>query len=174
MKSHTFIIAYTAANVGLITYGVMALIQPDVLLHSFSAHVYQFPPEATNASAHLSGLYRLLGYFNIIPGVLGLLLLYRFWVTRERWYLKILIATTTFAYLGPVVFDNTLGTIGFFEILEHVLFVMILIAGLLMLSSVRGEELEEVRGEKLPVWELETSFSTAQNPESDHQINAQM
>ena len=133
MKSRIFFITYTAANVGLIVYGIVALMQPAILLEPFTAHVYQFPVEAIDAVAYLSGLYRLLGYFNIIPGVLGLLILYRYWITRQGWYLKMVIAATILTYLGPVVFDNTVGRIGFFEVLEHILFGLILISGLMML-----------------------------------------
>lgn len=138
MRSRFFFITYAMANVGLVVYGLMALVKPEILLEPFLANVYQFPPEGINAVLYISGLYRLLGYFNIIPGALGLLILHRYWLTRGGWYLRIVIASTFLAYLGPVVFDNTIGTIGFFEILEHVIFVMILIAGLTML--VRGEE----------------------------------
>jgi hypothetical protein len=142
MKSRLFFITYIVANMGLIVYGIMALIQPSVLLESFSTHVYQFPVEATNAITYLSGLYRLIGYFNIIPGVLGLLILHRYWLTRGEWLLKIVVASTILAYLGPVVFDNTLGTIGFFEILEHIIFVIILISGLMILTRGSRESLQ--------------------------------
>jgi len=134
MKSRIFFFTYTAANVGLVLYGIIALIKPDTLLELFFAHVYQFPAESTHAISYLSGLYRLLGYLNIIPGALGLLILHRYWVTRQQWYLKIVIAATTLTYLGPVVFDNTVGTIGFFEILEHVIFVMMLISGIFVVK----------------------------------------
>ena len=137
MKSRFFFITYAVANIGLIAYGVMALLQPGILLEPFNNHVYQFPAEATNAITYLSGLYRLLGYFNIIPGMLSLLILYRYWVRREGWYLHMVIAATSLSYLGPVVFDNTVGTIGFFEILEHVLFGLILFAGLMMIIGAR-------------------------------------
>jgi hypothetical protein len=133
MKSRFFFITYTVANLGLIAYGLMALIQPDILLNTFLTHVYQFPGKTTYAITYLSGLYRLLGYLNIIPGVLGLLILYRYWKTRGGWYLHIVVASTILTYLGPVVFDNTVGMIGFFEVLEHILFGMILISGFMML-----------------------------------------
>ncbi len=134
MKSRIFFLTYSAANAGLIFYGILALIQPEILLNTFIEHVYQIPTEAVTATAYLSGLYRLIGYFNIIPGVLGLLILHRYWLTRNDWYLKIVIAFTILAYLGPIVFDNTLGRIGFFEVLEHVLFVTIIISGFMMLK----------------------------------------
>jgi hypothetical protein len=137
MKSRIFFATYAAADVGLILYGILVLIQPDILLKPFFEHVYQFPAEANNAITYLSGLYRLLGYFNILPGVLGSLILYRYWITRGSWYLQMVFAATSLSYLGPVVFDNTVGTIGFFEILEHVLFGLVLITGLMMIIGAR-------------------------------------
>lgn len=142
MRSRFFFITYVTANAGLVVYGLMALVKPEILLEPFLVHVYQFPPEGIDAVLYLSGLYRLLGYFNIIPGALGLLILYRYWLTRGEWYLRIVIASTFLAYLGPVVFDNTLGMIEFFEILEHVIFVMILITGLIMLARRSRESLQ--------------------------------
>lgn len=139
MKYRIFFIVYAAANVGLVVYGIIALIQPEILLGPFLTYVYQFPAEASDAITYFSGLYRLLGYFNIIPGVLGLLILHRYWVTRQGWYLKMVIAATILTYLGPVVFDNTIGRIGFFEVLEHILFGMILISGSMMLIGGRGQ-----------------------------------
>ena len=135
MKARIFLITFAIANLGLILYGFMVLIKPDILLEPFSTHVYQFPEEATNATIYLSALYRLLGYFNIFPGVFGLLCLKRFWTTKDNWYLRSVIAITVFAYVGPVLFDNTVGTIGFFEILEHIIFALTIIVGFVMLKE---------------------------------------
>jgi hypothetical protein len=167
MKSRIFFITYTTANIGLIAYGVMALIQPDILLKPFLEHVYQFPAGATIAITYLSGLFRLLGYFNIIPGLLGLLILYRYWVMRQGWYLKIVVASTILAYLGPVVFDNTVGRIGFFEILEHVFFVMVLISGLIMLKYADSITLQGASSASLgvtPPRKIESGLLTSKNP----------
>ncbi len=142
MKSRIFFITFAAANLGLILYGVLALIKPDILLEPFLAHVYRFPVEATTATIYLSALYRLLGYLNIIPGILGLLILHRYWVTRQAWYLKIVIASTILTYIGPVVFDNTVGTIGFFEILEHILLLLVAIVGFIALDL--GKKVSEM------------------------------
>lgn len=39
------------------------------------------------------------------------------------------------AYFGPIVFDNTVGEIGFFEIGELLLFVAMLISGFLHIKD---------------------------------------
>jgi hypothetical protein len=176
MKSRIFFITYIAANVGLITYGIIALIQPDILLEPFLAHVYQFPAEATRATIYLSALYRLLGYFNIIPGVFGLLILHRYWVTRQAWYLNVVIVSTILTYLGPVVFDNTIGTIGFFELLEHILFVLVLISGFFMLrqgNSIAPLSSSSSSSEKMAQTEKKSSFLTSQNPAGGLNTNSE-
>ena len=134
MKVRIFLITFAAANLGLILYGIMTLIKPAILLEPFSMHVYQFPAEAANATTYISALYRLLGWLNIVPGLFGLIILKRYWVTQQGWYLRTAIVLTSLTYIGPVVFDNTVGTIGFFEILEHVLFLLVLIVGFIMFN----------------------------------------
>jgi len=135
MRWRFFFITYAAANVSLVLYGVLALLMPSILLGPFSLHVYRFPDDATGAVAYLAALFRLLGFFNLILGALGLLLLRLFRVTRQAWILWIVIVFTALAFIGPIVFDNTVGSIGFFEIVEHVLFVLVIIFGILMLRE---------------------------------------
>jgi len=134
-KSQLFFVIYATANVGLILYGLLAVINPSVLLESFSEHIYRFPAEATRATAYLAALFRLIGYFNLVLGALGLLILHRYRVTVHEWALKIVIASTSLAYIGPIVFDNTVGSIGVFEVVEHILFGLVVIFGLLKWKS---------------------------------------
>lgn len=121
------------ANLGLILYGVLALLNPQVLTDSFSARVYQFPSEASAALAYLAALFRLLGFFNMLVGILGLWLLWRHWRNPQSWLGRTVITVSLLAYLAPVIFDNTVGHIGLFEILEHILFVAMLAVGMLYL-----------------------------------------
>lgn len=134
MKSRLFFITYTAANLSLILYGTLALLTPKILLEPFSVHVYRFPDDATRAITYLAAMFSLLGFFNLILGTLGLLILRRFRVTGQEWHLKIVIFSTAIAYVGPIVFDNTVGSIGIFEIVEHILFVSVVILGFIMLK----------------------------------------
>jgi hypothetical protein len=135
MRSRLFFITYVAANMSLVLYGALALMMPSILLEPFSLHVYRFPDDAIGAAAYLEALFRLLGFFNLILGALGLLLLRRFRVTRQAWILQIIIVFTALAFIGPIVFDNTVGNIGFFEIVEHILFVLVVILGIIILRD---------------------------------------
>ncbi len=132
-KSKAFLLTYATANLGLIIYGVMAGLAPNVLLDTFSQYVYEFPTGATIAIAYQLALFRLLGYFNLLLGALGLLLLWRWTVQRDLWLMISLIGLTTLSYLGPIVLDNTVGHIGVFEVIELVLFVAAVFSGFLML-----------------------------------------
>lgn len=133
MTSKAFSFTYALANSGLLLYGIMVLFSPNILLDIFSQYVYDFPRDATNAIAYQSALFRLLGYFNILVGMLGLLFLRQWMVQHEKWIVRSLIVLTTLAYLGPIVFDNTVGHIGIFEIIEHVLLVAVVLTGFPML-----------------------------------------
>ena len=95
---------------------------PNVLLDSFSLHVYQFPSDAIIAVDYLSALFRLLGFLNLILGILGLWLLWHYRTSRQTWLVYVIIVSSILSYLGPIIFDNTVGNIGLFEIVEHVIF----------------------------------------------------
>jgi hypothetical protein len=129
-KTGVFYVVYGAANLGLVLYGLLALLNPQVLTNSFSVRVYDFPPDASAVLAYLSALYRLLGYFNLLVGSLGLWLLWRHRLDPQSWLIHTAIAVPLLAYLAPIIFDNTVGHIGFFEILEHLLFTAMFAVGI--------------------------------------------
>jgi len=135
MRVRFFFITYVAANLSILAYGVLALLKPGILLDPFLLHVYQFPRDANTAVGYLSALFRLLGFFNLILGILGLTLLWQYGISRQRWILQVVIASSLLAYLGPIVFDNTVGDIGIFEIIEHILFAAMILSGVIMLRE---------------------------------------
>ena len=120
---------------GLILYGLLALTMPNVLLDSFSLHIYQFPSDATKAVDYLSALFRLLGFLNLILGILGALLLWRYQTNPQDWLVYIIVALSIASYLGPIIFDNTVGNVGFFEIIEHIIFAAMVLSGITMLRK---------------------------------------
>jgi hypothetical protein len=134
-KHRIFFFIFGIANAGLFLYGILALVNPGVLVHSFSLYVYQFPEEASKAVNYLAALFRLLGFFNFLMGGLGLVLLWQFQLTGQKWILFTLITSSLLSYLAPIAFDNTVGHIGFFEILEHILFIAMLASGFIMLRK---------------------------------------
>lgn len=145
MRSRIFFITYVAANLSLVAYGVLTLGNPAILVDSFLQRVYALPPEATAAVDYLSALFRLLGFFNLVLGSLGLLLLRQYRLGRQRSILHAVMASSLLAYLGPIVFDNTVGSIGVFEMIELALFIAMLGSGFLVLSG--REEARDARGQ---------------------------
>lgn len=139
-KNRLFFIIFGVANLGLLFYGLLALTMPGILYESFSQHVYQFPDSAGLAVGYLRALYRLLGFFNLLLGLTGLFLLWRYQINPQSWVAYLVIALPILAYLAPIVFDNTVGSIGFFEILEHILFVIMVLAGI---SALRKHEITQ-------------------------------
>jgi hypothetical protein len=121
-----------------VLYGILALFQPDILLEPFSLYVYQFPYEATDAVCYLAALFRLLGAFNLMLGCFGLVLLWQYLISRQKWIMFTVLASSLLAYIAPIVFDNTVGHIGFFEILEHILFLAIVVVGIVKLRGGEG------------------------------------
>lgn len=145
-KTRAFFIVYGTANACLIIYGMLALIMPGILMEFFSTYVYQFPENAIKAIPHLSALFRLLGFLNLILGILGVLLLWRYRKSHQAWLVYIIITFSILSYLGPLIFDNTVGNIGVFEIVEHVIFVAMVITGITMLRDMRNFEQGDSNG----------------------------
>lgn len=135
IRLRTFFIIYGIANVGLVLYGLLVLLNPTFLFESFSVHVYQFPAGATLGVRYLLALFRLLGLFNLMLGGIGLFLLWRYRIRHEVWLIYTVMAITIVSYLGPIILDDTVGHIGFFEIIEHIIFVIMLIAAIITLAK---------------------------------------
>ena len=93
---------------------------PQILTDSFLTHVYRFPSDASFAFTYLAALFRLLGFFNVLVGSLGLWLLWHHRLNPQPWLGRTVMLVPLLAYLAPVIFDNTVGHIGFFEIVEHI------------------------------------------------------
>jgi deazaflavin-dependent oxidoreductase (nitroreductase family) len=164
MKTRFFVIVYATANLGLVLYGVLALLMPSLLLGPLSLRVDQLPADATRAAAYLAALVRLVGFFNILLGLLGLLLLRRLKLSWQSWVVRVVIVFTTLAYLGPIVFDNTVGRIGFMEIVEHLLFALMIVLGILMWSdqAAPNDLLNRLAATRLGVWAVKHVVSPLQ------------
>ena len=146
LRFRIFVGTFGIANAGLILYGSFALLAPDLLMKSFSQNVYQFPVDAFSAISYLSGLFRLLGFLNLLLGIIGSLLLWRYQMSHEYWLFWSASVVPTLSYLGPIIFDNTVGTIGLFEIIEHIIFATMIFSGIRMIGVLeisRQEALHE-------------------------------
>ena len=134
MRVRIFFVAFAGANLGLVLYGAMGLARPDVLLSGFTLHVFELPATETGALAYLAGLFRLLGFFNLLLGSVGLYLLVRCARGAEPWVYRLLVGTSMLSYAAPILFDLTVGTMGPFEVVEIVLFAAML-CGVVLLGT---------------------------------------
>ena len=128
-RNRLFYGTFGAANLSLVLYGLLALLNPQILTDFFSEHVYRFPADASSALTYLAALFCLLGFFNVLVGSLGLWLLWHYRLNPQPWLKRTVMMVSLLTYLCPVIFNNTVGYIGFFEILEHLLFAAILAVG---------------------------------------------
>jgi len=144
MRKRAFLIVYSIANAGLILYGLLLIRRPFVLLDSLSLPVTQLP-ESDFWIDRLLPLFRLLGYLNLLLGALGLFLIWRYQINRQPWLGYAVVTSTILAYLGPIVYDNTAGTVGPFEILELIIFAVMILTGMTMIKEFnrRSEEIHE-------------------------------
>ncbi len=106
-KDQTFCVVFGIANLGLFLYGLLALFRPDILYETFARHVYQFPSGAGFAVSYTLALYRLLDFFNLLVGLAGLFLLWRFSIEPQPWLAR-WFSTIRWETLAFSKFSNTL------------------------------------------------------------------
>lgn len=123
------------ASIGLMAYGGLLALQPSLIYlpllqaADFSRAYYEGSP------AYLNGLAYLLAYFNFLAGLFSAILLVQYLRSRSWPLLMATHGALLAAYLGPIVFDNTVGVIHGPEITEHVIF------GFLLISLLNGIQL---------------------------------
>jgi hypothetical protein len=102
---------------------------PDMLLSSIQQPTSGLPEDSFWISSIIP-FFRLIGYFNRLVGALGSFLLWRYHVSRQRCLGYTVVILCIFAYIGTIVFDNTAGTIGAFEIAELIVFAAMILSAL--------------------------------------------
>ena len=128
MRKRAFLIDHSIANAGLILYGPLLIWRPVVLWDSLSLPVTQLP-ESDFWIDRLLPVFRLLGYLNLLLGVLGLFLIWRYQISRQPRLGYAVVTSTILAYLAPIVYDNTAGMHGPFEILELIISAVMFLTG---------------------------------------------
>lgn len=114
------------ADVGLIVYGVLLAATPELLFAPIASVVGTDP-------AYLLGIARLVAFFNALVGAAGLVLLHAYRSRGDEHSLRTAYGMTVIGYLGPVVFDTAVGTIGAPEVAE-----LVILVALLVLAAVWG------------------------------------
>lgn len=131
MKPQTILIKYHKVvlyltTLGLAAYGVMAIINPEVLAAGFNTFTnqnwQQFQIDSHIVAAYVTLLWRLIGVFNLMAGLTLTLVVWRWLRPSHRWAWTTLLLGTIVAYLGPMITDLTVRSIEVFEVFEFLLF----------------------------------------------------
>ncbi|MFW9767207.1 MAG: hypothetical protein ACFFF9_14680 [Candidatus Thorarchaeota archaeon] len=123
-------------TLGLAVYGVMAMINPEVLAAGFHTFTDQdwllFQTGNSVVAAYIVLLWRLIGIFNLMAGVVLSFIVWKWLKFGNSWSWITLFTGTILAYLGPIITDLTVQSIEIFEVIEFALFGLFLITMLLM------------------------------------------
>lgn len=117
-------IAIVVADLGVLMYGVLALLSPDQLVDGYEGYTDQ-PWSALGAANadtpdFILLLFRLLGAYNAAFAILAIAIAVTAFRRGERWAWWALLGGNTIAFLAPMTYDQIVGAIGPFEVLEFV------------------------------------------------------
>jgi hypothetical protein len=119
------------ADLGVLLYGLMALLVPEVLGDGFQSYTGQSLSTllSTNPKTgeYVLLLGRLIGAFNIAFAVSAIAIVLMPFRRGEAWSWFALLVANTVGYVSPIVFDQIMGAIGVFEQLEIVFLILIYI-----------------------------------------------
>lgn len=136
-KQRIVTLVFALANLGLMVYGWIALLVPSTLMDSYTANVYAFPAEATAAIQYQNELFRLIGFFNLLLGLAGTIVLWRWTVNQGTWKLRSMCTLTGLAYLGQVLFDQLAGKVSVYEVIEYIILAAIVAVILWLIPELR-------------------------------------
>ncbi len=124
------------ATIGLLVYGLMSIIVPEVLAAGFERFVnqdwIQFELGNDMVASYIVLLWRLIGIFNLMAGIVLTLMVWKLMEQGNRWSWIVVFLGTSLAYLGPMITDLTVDSIEIFEIIEFSLFAIFVIVMLIV------------------------------------------
>ena len=135
-----FFLTFGLANLGLILYGLLVLIFPENSMDAYFGLVYLYPEDILFSTRFLSAVFRLLALYNLILGGVGSVLLWQYRTHKQPWMAYTVIGLTLLAYLGPIIFTDTFGEVGAYEVMEHALFLLMLASGISMWKGAKEAE----------------------------------
>ena len=132
------------ADLGVLLYGLMVALVPDVLSGGFRVSTGQSWSALLSASPktaeYLMLLWRLLGALNVAFAVVAIAIVLVSFRKGEAWSWYALLIGNTIGYCSPIAFDLTVGVVGVFEDLEIVLIVLTYIALGISAKEVLGKK----------------------------------
>ncbi len=125
-------IAILIAQLGVLLYGLLAVLAPDILIGAFENFTGQSWSAllSTNpeTAEYILLVVRLVGAYNIAFGVVAIPIVFFSFRKGEAWSWYALLFGSSAAYLSPMIFDQVVGVIGLFEILEYVFLALVYLA----------------------------------------------
>jgi hypothetical protein len=95
-----------------------------------------------NLTKYITMLIQLIGSFNIVAGVIGVIAIYKSFKIKEQWLLGIIFITNIIAYAAPITFDLTTGVITWIEIIEIVIFLLTAVAFVVLLGDFKSSSFQ--------------------------------
>jgi hypothetical protein len=112
------------AEVGVLVYGVMAAVAPTALVPGYESYSSRTWPALvaadTQTAAFVLLLFRLLGAYNVAFAVLAIAIAATAFRRGEGWAWWALLVGNTLGFGAPMIYDQPVGEIGVFEVLEVV------------------------------------------------------
>jgi hypothetical protein len=112
------------ADAGVLVYGVMAAVAPRALIPGYESYSSRTWPALvaadTQTAAFVLLLFRLLGAYNVAFAVLAIAIAATAFRRGEGWAWWALLVGNTLGFGAPMIYDQPVGEIGVFEVLEVV------------------------------------------------------
>jgi hypothetical protein len=112
------------ADIGILVYGVMAAVAPTALIPGYESYSNRMWPELVAAdsptAAFILLLFHLLGAYNVAFAVLAIAIAATAFRRGEGWAWWALLVGNTLGFGAPMTYDQIVGEIGVFEVLEVV------------------------------------------------------
>lgn len=125
-------VVVVVAGAGIVLYGVLALFDPSMLTAGFETFTGgswpAFAATEGDAAEFILIEFRLLGGLNVNIGMLLVAIATTAFRRGDRWSWWVLLLGNTLAYGIPMVYDQVVGYIGVFEILEYVALAAVYVA----------------------------------------------
>lgn len=123
-KYHKVVLYLT--TLGLAAYGMMAIVNPEMLAGGFDRYTEQewqeLQRDRHQVAAYITLLWRLIGGFNLAIGLTLTLIVWKWLRPGKKWAWLTLLLGTLIAYLSPMSLDLTVRSIEIVEVLEFLLF----------------------------------------------------
>ncbi len=112
------------AEVAILVWGLLVLVEPEQLALGFEGYTGQpwseLVAEQPSTAAFMLNVFRLLGAYNVAFALVAAAVCVTAFRRGEAWAWWTLLIGNTLGYAAPMIYDQVVGEIGSFEILEYV------------------------------------------------------